>query len=239
MPIDRFYTQEPFTPHSTISITGPEHHHLAHVVRIHEGEWIELVNGRGAFAKGKVVKIDKKAALVEIFSSDQFPSSTHQIELAVPLMHSSKLGWIVEKGTEIGIHAFLFYTADYSEREKLSESQIERLRIIAIAALKQSGRLYLPTFAILPHLESIFHTKAQILFGAMNASKGLGIDLQGADTIIFVTGPERGFSENELTLLKEKGEGVCLNPNTLRAETAPIVAASILGQLLTKSRGTL
>jgi len=42
--------------------------------------------------------------------------------------------------------------------------------------------------------------------------------------MVFVTGPEKGFSERELKLLDEKAIGVRLHRNILRAETAPIAA---------------
>ena len=43
-----------------------------------------------------------------------------------------------------------------------------------------------------------------------------------------VVGPEGGFSDEELEYSSKKTEIITLGPRTLRAETAPVVALSIL-----------
>ncbi len=53
-----------------------------------------------------------------------------------------------------------------------------------------------------------------------------------SSSVTFISGPERGFSDEELELLEGKAKGVRLSPYVLRAETAPIAAASILGTQL-------
>ena len=56
----------------------------------------------------------------------------------------------------------------------------------------------------------------------------LEIVLDAEPRILFVSGPEKGFSPPEIELLRKMGQGVCLHRNILRAETAPLVALSRL-----------
>jgi 16S rRNA (uracil1498-N3)-methyltransferase len=190
---------------------------------------VELVNGQGALAKARIRDLDKQLAALEILSSTHFhrPAS---ISLAVPLMRPAKLEWVVEKGTELGADAFIFYRADLSEKDSLSEHQIERLRHLSISALKQSGRLYLPSFEVAASLVPLFSRDARFLFGDVRPAEPLTPEPTTRPTI-FVTGPEKGFSPSELALLEKRAKGVRVNPNILRAETAPIAALSILANI--------
>jgi 16S rRNA (uracil1498-N3)-methyltransferase len=229
MPADRFFIDAELKRNETVLLAGPEHHHLAHVMRLKEGDELELVNGRGDLALGKISEVRKKETLIQLLKSGHEPDTkTARVFLGVPLMRASKLEWIVEKGTELGVDAFLFYRAAHSELEELHTRHLERLHALIVSALKQSGRLYLPSVEVFPALESLLNREAQVLFGDLSVKKMIEKN-PTASKILFVSGPERGFSKEEETLLSEKGEGVSLSRYVLRAETAPIVAASILG----------
>ncbi len=190
-------------------------------MRTSVGEVIELVNGKGALASGKLIGLDKKTATISILKSSHEKPRTHSFQLAIPFMRPSKIEWIVEKGTELGASAFLFYPADFSEK---NQRNLERLHLLAISSLKQSGRLYLPSLEILAHLTDLFAKEATFFFGDPAAKNPIEI----SQNIIFITGPERGFSAKEEEVLLKHAKGVRLNSNVLRAETAPIAAASII-----------
>jgi 16S rRNA (uracil1498-N3)-methyltransferase len=147
-------------------------------------------------------------------------------EAAIAVLRMGKLEWVVEKGTELGASAFLFYTADRSEKETVTATQIARLRLIAIAALKQSGRLHLPRFEFHPCLDPLLVSLLPCLFGDLDPEAP---PLEpSAPTVRFFTGPEKGFSERELGLLQARARGVRLGQYVLRAETAPIAALARL-----------
>ena len=230
MPINRFYINAPLIEGETISLEETEHHHLSHVMKLSENEEIELINGQGVLSIGKIVQIKKRNTSILMISSKKTSAPTPSISLAIPLMRPSKLEWIIEKGVELGADAFFFFKADHSEKENLSEHQLERLRSISIAACKQSGRLYLPSFEVLCNLETLFEHDAIYLFGDTRTSSCHKIPV--GKSLIFMSGPEKGFSPQELQLLSQKGISFSLSPNILRAETAPIAAISILKYLI-------
>jgi 16S rRNA (uracil1498-N3)-methyltransferase len=229
MPSGRFYLDADFKEKETCLLEEAEHHHLSHVMKLAAGDTVELINGRGVLASAKIVKIDKRKTFLEILSLEKKDPPTPSLILAAPMMRASKLEWVLEKGCELGADRFLIFKAMHSEKESLSEHQRDRFHSLLIAACKQSGRLYLPSVEILSGLESVFTHQALFLFGDTRdaASK----EIKSNDRIVFISGPERGFSEQELQLLDQKALRIKLSLNILRAETAPIAAMSLLGRL--------
>ena len=232
MPADRFFINAELRVGTSVLLAGPEYHHLAHVMRLNLNEDVELVNGFGTLAAGRITELSNKGARIDLLSVKERAELIPRIFLAVPLMRASKLEWVVEKGTELGAAGFLFYPAKYSEKEDLSERQLERLHLLTVSALKQSGRLYLPSIESLPDMGSLFVKEALFLFGRLNANDPISPTGLKLAQVVFISGPEKGFSEEELRLLEKKAKGVRLSPYVLRAETAPIAAASILGMHL-------
>jgi 16S rRNA (uracil1498-N3)-methyltransferase len=141
-------------------------------------------------------------------------------------MRPSKLEWIIEKGTELGADCFFLYPAEKSQKENLSEHHLERLQNITISALKQSKRAYLPSIEKVDSLALLCAKEKNLFFGDVEGISHSNISFPSS--LLFITGPESGFSKKELSLLREKGVSILLNQNVLRAETAPITALSIL-----------
>lgn len=221
MPADRFYFEG--TLQGQITLEGPEAHHLR-VMRIEPGEKVQIINGKGSLGSAILLTLGKNTAILECMDVHTTPDQPPKYILGIPYMRMNHLEWVIEKGTELGADAFHLYPAEFSEQRAFSDNQMERLHNIIISALKQSGRLFLPSLEILTHLDELFATDAAILYGDPEATA----PLKRAGPAIFITGPRQGFSEKEMEILKKKGQAVRLNPNILRAETAPIAAISIL-----------
>lgn len=223
MPAERFYIEGELQ--GTLVLKGIEHHHLANVMRMRSGEEVELVNGQGALAQAEIVNVGKKETTLHVQKVTNTPIPPPFLSLAVPLMRPAKLELVIEKCTELGADRFFLYSADHSEKEGLSEHQEERLRTIAIAAMKQCGRLDLPSIAKCSSLQEVLKVPSGwIAYGDPEAKE---LAARRGEPTIFITGPESGFSEKEQKLLQRQAHAVRLRrTNTvLRAETAPLVAA--------------
>lgn len=227
MPHNRFYLNMSLVPNTVVHLKDLEFHHLTHVLRQKEKDHVELVNGKGALAQAEILSFSKKQVELKILSSVAHPPSSVVFTLGIPIMRNSKLEWIVEKGTELGAHRFLIYPADESEKETVSSHQTTRLVATAISAMKQSGILYLPEILLLTRFEDLFDQKDPIFFGSFD--QPFQKFPSPLASLIFVTGPEKGFSSKERLMLQKKGSPISLNSAILRAETAPIAAMSILG----------
>ena len=222
---DRFYCSS--IQEDEIDLKEDEFHHLR-VMRVRIHEEIDLVDGSGTLARACVTEIHKNRAHLTILQRQTYPRPRSSIIIAMALIRMERLEWAIEKGTELDAEAFYLFPADYSEKKSLSPHQLERLRHIAIAALKQCGRLYLPEIVLKDSLQEALPTDRPLLYGDTDPAAPSIRSFQ-EPRVIFVSGPEKGFSSKETKLLQEHGQGVKLHDNILRAETAPIVVLSLLG----------
>ncbi|MEX0961973.1 MAG: RsmE family RNA methyltransferase [Simkaniaceae bacterium] len=208
-----------------IILSEDEHHHLTKVCRQKKGEEVEVIDGKGHLFKAKIKEIQRHKTHLEIFSFSHTPP-TRKFTLVQGLCRQNRLDLILEKGCEIGVDQFIIIPMDRSETHTLSENRLSRMHRILQCALKQSGRLHLPSLSILSTLHSIPNIE-QVYFGDLSAD-ALPFHPKIKETpLTFVVGPESGFSDEERLWLKTKGIGVRLNPNILRTETAAIVAAAL------------
>jgi 16S rRNA (uracil1498-N3)-methyltransferase len=221
MPIDRFYSKESFVQEEHLFIEGVELHHMAHVMRVKENEIVEFVNGRGELAKGRVISIQKSKAEVHLEEVQSHPLPKKKLILAQAAVRFSKLKLIVEKGTELGATGFFFYQGDKSEKGKVD---LEKLQLVSIGAMKQCGRLYLPDFKEFTSLEDCVKSQKESCYFLDPHCSKVGVPKEG----VFIIGPEKGFSPKELDVFNNYGiEGLLLNSNVLRTETAGIAILSV------------
>lgn len=234
MPVNRFYSPVPFSNEQQVSIEGEEAHHLQKVLRKNVGDTVELVNGQNELAKATVIAIEKRSISLQI---ESFEASTppETIILAIPYSRQQKLDLIIEKGCELGATEFWLFPSELGEKESLSPTQEKRLETLLIAAMKQCGRLDLPTLVHSPALlkwESLPNTT---FFGdTREEAPWLKESIkQLIDPVTLITGPEGGLTNQEVAHLEHLGsKGVKLHSNILRMETAPLCGLVILTSML-------
>jgi 16S rRNA (uracil1498-N3)-methyltransferase len=155
------------------------------------------------------------------------------VTLAVSLLRNpARFDVLVEKATELGVRTIIpmicARTVPRSEKHN-------RLEKIALSAMKQCGRSWLPRIQPLTAFESMLdraggYALRLIPHEKTEQSQFIGSVLQhhpDALSALIVIGPEGGFSEEEMRLANEKGlVPISLGPRRLRAETAAISALS-------------
>ncbi len=232
MPQNRFFFSGPLPQDTTISIRDQEFRHMVQVMRIHEKETVEVVNGEGIFATAEVTAIAKKEAHLRILTRHKEEEPQPRLILAQAIPRLNRLDFIIEKGTELGMSELWLFASEHSERRKFTSQQQERMHTIAVSALKQCGRLYLPKIQIFPSLSSISIENTEAYFGDLSEnappfSKYLKDAPRTKNTLFFI-GPERGFSSQETNWLEKQGaHGVLLHHNILRTDTAALAALTL------------
>lgn len=230
MPAERFFIDSALEERMEIILEGSEFHHLAHVMRIDEGDITEIVNGQGALARAQLKRREKKKALFEVESVLKQEKPSKKIILAQALPRINRLDFIIEKGTELGATEFWLFPGQLSERKLLTEHQIERLKGQIIASMKQCGRLFLPEIKIRPSINKWERLELPGYFGDLSENAPHFLKVYKGDSSLFFIGPESGFTENEQRELQKLGaQGVKLHPNILRTDTAALVALTLLG----------
>jgi len=233
MPVGRFFVDSSLEGSQSVVVDGKEFVHLAKVMRTKEGERVELVNGKGYMARACVMKIKKSCAILDIEDVAMYDKPLRSIILVQAMPRFGRLDYILEKGTELGMTEIWLFPADHSEKTKFSDNQLRRMELITIASMKQCGRLYIPKIVVKPPLCKWDSLVMTAFFGDVEKGAPRLIDSwTPTKEVMFFVGPEAGFSENEVLLLREKGvKGVWLHDNILRTDTAPLVALSIICQM--------
>jgi 16S rRNA (uracil1498-N3)-methyltransferase len=220
-------------------LSEQESHHCIKVLRMREGDRLTITDGRGYFYDCILTKAHPKHCVVgiekEIFRGKSWGFYLH-IAFA-PTKNMERNEWFVEKATEIGIDEITPLLCRFSERKEIKS---ERLRKIAVSAMKQSRQAVLPSLnEMIPFQELISMPFAGRKFIAHCYSsmekKPLAQVYRKGEEALLLIGPEGDFSEEEVQEAMKKGfESVSLGENRLRTETACLVACHtvhVLNQL--------
>jgi 16S rRNA (uracil1498-N3)-methyltransferase len=147
-----------------------------------------------------------------------------------PTKNNDRTEWFLEKAIEIGITHFIPLICENSERKKFNT---ERWNKVAISALKQSQRLWLPAISAPIKLNEFVKENTYKHRFIAHCEDGDKKDLKDYSDItkdqLTIIGPEGDFSPNEIELaLNNSFTAVSLGDNRLRTETAGIVACTIM-----------
>ena len=125
----------------------------------------------------------------------------------------------------MGLSKLTFLICEHSERKQVN---MERLEKIAIAAMKQSKRFYLPELYGPIRLEDFLQQHPTGYFG--HCEEGEKIGLSGLkSTLPFLIGPEGDFSNAEINAALQSGyQAVEMSAFRLRTETAALMATTAL-----------
>jgi len=232
VPAYRYFTDHSISEHQPIILEGQELHHLARVMRATPGETVELVNGQGQLALAQVTSVEKRTATLHVEEVKTVPPPTFEVIIAQAMPRPNRLDTILEKGTELGMTQLWLFPGKLSEKKEVTEKQLQRMRIVTIAAMKQCGRPYLPKICIKPPLIKWQKPEYNLFYGDVSPTAPLFSEAwesaQGHGLVFFI-GPESGFSDDETATLEQLGaKGVKLHPNILRTDTAPLAALSLI-----------
>ncbi|MCF7807536.1 MAG: 16S rRNA (uracil(1498)-N(3))-methyltransferase [Candidatus Marinimicrobia bacterium] len=219
-----------------ISITDREYHHLIKVRRFVVGDAIWAVNGKGlaAFCRIEAISNDSAELGISKIESHRGELPRH-LTLAIANLKGDHLDLVVEKATELGVHEIIPLMTDRTIKKGLKQ---ERLKRIAVSAMKQSRRSRLPAIHPLTSFQEMVSSRqdAYHLFcHADESSVELTVnkELKKQRNLTVLIGPEGDWSKDEIDLASNSDYTFTgLGPRRLRAETAAIHAVGLLSALL-------
>lgn len=219
-------------------LTGDEHRHLSRVLRLNAGEVVLLSAGDGRVQEAVIEDIGREETRCRVTAVHE---EYHEARTSVTLLQGilknhGKFDWLVEKGTELGMHRFIPLITERCVSQSIRN---ERLQKLAVAATKQCQRGRIPEVGKPQHLSSAAGNLGEarlLLFHENAASEDL------PETLVFdqrplalFVGPEGGFSEDEVDLLRKRGADILsLGPRRLRGETAGLAALTRIMALIEK-----
>jgi len=208
-----------------IVIEGNELHHLKNVIRKRVGDTIFLTDGEGYRYKGTITQTSSSQMHVEILDKTHVQrTAVVDLTLAFVPLKGVRNDFIIEKGTELGVERFLPFTSMFSVVPALSGTKLNRLRNIAISAMLQSQRYYMPEIIYQDSLDTVLKCFSDfdcILLADRNGEQGVPAEI---GSILYIVGPEGGFDDSEIErFTKNDAQLLSLGQTRLRSETAAIV----------------
>jgi 16S rRNA (uracil1498-N3)-methyltransferase len=213
-----------------VEITGEIAHQMAKVLKLEIGEQVELCDGKGINAQGKITKLSKNSTIVEIEKITKESPAQKSVTLFCAVLKKENFELVVQKATECGIQKIIPIITTRTIKTGLN---MERLQKIAKEACEQSGRNYLPEiFEPITFEESLEKAKENEINIIFDASGELLRNLNDKSSIGIWIGPEGGWTPEEIKKATENNFSVAsLGTNILRGETAAIIASYLAQNL--------
>lgn len=232
----RFFVDPQSVAPEAAYLSPTESLHIVSVLRLQLGEMVELFDGTGTVYQGTLHKLSRQQVTVRLLSKWNEEQETPSVVLYQSLLKGKKMDFLVQKTTELGVHAFQPFLSRYCETRGNPERQQQRWQRIMLEACKQCRRalpmqIHQPTdFNQLKMSE--FATKL-LLWENENDQSLKPEQLVHTGPVCLLIGPEGGFHDDEITHARENGfQTVTLGKRILRAETATLAAVTIIQYLL-------
>jgi 16S rRNA (uracil1498-N3)-methyltransferase len=209
---------------------------LASISHTREGSIITVIDSAGREKRGRVLRINGENAVVRTFEELPLPSeSPLLITLIQAIPKKEKMGFIVQKATELGVAKIIPCTTERSEApEKEGVTKSHRWPTVAAKAVEQCRRRIIPSIASIcsfqEALESISaaHSLKVILDEKERTVCLKDLPCTSPEAIV-VCGPEGGFTTEEVQFARQRGfVPVRLGGRILRCETAALAALAIV-----------
>jgi len=223
-----------------VTISGDDVHHISRVMRSKPGDHIICNDNNGKAAVCSILEITDNQVLVAVEEwLEQEVELPVEVTIAQGLPKGDKFDLILQKGTELGAFSFIPYQAERSivvwNDKKMVKKQ-QRFEKIVKEASEQSHRRRIPAIQAPVDLKELLEIGKEYdykLFAYEEEAKKTSFQsfsdvlkqINKGMRLLICIGPEGGFSEKEVEILKENDfKAVRFGPRILRTETAALYA---------------
>ena len=212
------------------AIIKEDYHHIKNVMRFTVGKEVIVCPKNGKAYLTKISSFSDNEVHVEVIEELESRELDVEVTLAIGLVNNNKMELIIQKATELGVSKILPLNMT---RCIIKDKGNKKDRFVKIAkeAAEQSHRSIIPEILDTTSIKQIKDCYDLKLFAyeASNDMTSLVKSVRSAKKIIIVVGPEGGFDDKEVSLLKEMGYlEVSLGKRILRAETAAFQALGLI-----------
>jgi len=256
--MEYYYTPKEYISPGSLTIVDDEAKHLGRVLRKKSGEEIFVTDGEGNLYKTKISGISKE--LIECNIIDKF-FNLNEPEIKITLYpalikNPARFEFIIEKAVELGVYEIQPVITENVVNKPSDKT--ERWQQIALSAMKQSQRCYLPkvstpasfaeavsgarsdikviaderNFEESAHIKSIcagLESALPVVGVVTNNEADVGHKTNIGETIDLFIGPEGGFTKEEIdSALLNNFKILNLGARKYRSETAAILSIGFL-----------
>ena len=227
----------------SVTLSAEETRHARDVLRLQHGEEVYVFDGEGQEYRCVIAQLNRETVNLDMLEQVEpaHPESSLDLTLGMALLKGEKFDLVMQKATELGaarLIPVLTNRADVRIRsDDDAKRKLMRWQRIALEATKQCGRARLMKIDTPVAFEELIERaergdELRLMFaegGGSSFSEVLNdFELMPAKAIALI-GPEGGWTDGEIDEASENGwRIVTLGGRTLRAETAAMVAATLL-----------
>ncbi len=218
------------------TLTEEDTYHITKVMRMVKDDKIEVVYKENTY----ICKIVSLSPLVEAEIVEEIKNNQElktQVTIVQSLVKEQKMDYILQKTSELGVDKIIPYCASRSviKINEKKDKKVERWKSILKEAAEQSKRIKIPEITNPINLSNLVKlSDYDIKFlctvneSSQNLKKVLSNMVSGAK-ILFVIGPEGGFTLEEEKVMMENGFiSISLGNSVLRTETASTFIMSVV-----------
>src|SRR4030095_531971 len=233
MTIPFFYIEEFDPSGKEVVLNEDTSRHIVQVLRMKEGEGLNLTDGKGNLITAEIIDDHKKHCTVKVIDSRFISHTSRKITIAISLLkNANRFEWFLEKATEIGVNEIVPLICERTEKQKF---RYDRMKGICISAMLQSQQCWLPELHepqtldwALKNAGAFLNLIAYCGEGEKNLIPNLLKEHTGDSYTIYI-GPEGDFTPDEIEFAGTmQCFNVTLGETRLRTETAGVVAATLL-----------
>jgi 16S rRNA (uracil1498-N3)-methyltransferase len=221
-----------------VHFDGEQAHQMRRVLRLRPGDRVVALDGQGSQYDVALEEVSNSRAAGRVVAQTAATGEPRvRLTLFQSLLQRDKFEWVLQKGTEIGVAAFVpVITRRSLVREgDVGENKLARWRRIIKEAAEQSGRGALPSLVgPLPFAAALpaqGHDRALIAWEG-EAQRTVRDALGGARDVTNVAlfiGPEGGYEAEEIDEAASHGAvSISFGRRILRTETAAVVGAALV-----------
>ncbi|HPD18319.1 MAG: 16S rRNA (uracil(1498)-N(3))-methyltransferase [Candidatus Goldbacteria bacterium] len=230
-------------------ISGEDYSHIVTVLRLKQGDEISVFNYEHGEFLAEISSIDTKDKIIHLNVIKKIKDREKinvKVTAIISVIKNEKMDFIVEKLTELGVDEIIpVITKRSVVKINDGEKKIKRWEKIIYSAVKQCGRITRPeissvVFSVPDLIKKTSENSMKFLIWEKEDKKYLideAENVKNADSVCFFTGPEGGFEQSETDeLIKAGFIPVSLGDITLRAETAAILSAGVILQIVRRGK---
>lgn len=234
-----FFVDECAREGGVFRIGGKDYNHICNVLRMRSGDTF-LVSCGGISSLCRLDRVEDDAVVAEIVEEDfRNTELPVQFYLFQGLPKGDKMELIIQKTVELGVAGIIpveMRRCVMKLDEKKKKTRRERWQSIAESAAKQSKRNVIPeVFDVMTYKQAMAKVAEMDVFlvpyeneRGMDATKEAMARIRPGMSVGILVGPEGGFDEKEIDLVREAGAAVIsLGKRILRAETAAVTAVGL------------
>ena len=142
MSIPYFYEPSILSGQTSFTLNEISSKHCVQVLRMQENQRVDITNGLGYLFEATILSAHKKNTIVQIQSEKFIAAPSQKITLGIGLLKNlTRLEWLLEKATEMGVYEILPLICEHTLFEKF---KLERFQNILQSAMIQSQQVWLP-----------------------------------------------------------------------------------------------